>query len=430
MKRLRKTLLPATLALALVIPQAAMAADTTNSASTAASTERPAPASFQPKGKAFGSSALSTDYIEQLVNTYAPDSLADWTTVLEKRESLKTEIKTVTSGLHNNNPFAGTGAQAELTDEQKAERDAQKAQLAELKAQLDAGTITKDEYLAQLKALLPDHDGANSSRAAAELTDEQKAERDAQKAQLAELKAQLDAGTITKDEYLAQLKALLPDHDGANSSRAAAELTDEQKAERDAQKAQLAELKAQLDAGAITKDEYLAQLKALGLDRNVFGGSERSNETTGWEDRAQGQKDSGSRGGPKQAVGGPRGPGGHPGSREQAQGQDALAGKGGNGLQGPRGGQHPNATQASTNSTEANTSESVTTDETTETDTELPSLSVQEQLYEAIQNEDSELIETLLPLLLEEYKNGNTSLQDTIDELAALAASTDSTEEE
>ncbi|PYI57414.1 hypothetical protein [Paenibacillus flagellatus] len=172
MKRLngwKKTMLPAALALALIIPAAAYAAEQSgqsDGSGSAPSADSSAPA--QPGGKArfgkghggfdhrgpggFGGGTLSKTigdkqvnqrkYMELLAEKYAPDTLADWQAALDRQEALGEELKALLQdqGVHD----ALKAQKEELQQQWKTKRD-------ELKQKLENGEITKEQLREQAK---------------------------------------------------------------------------------------------------------------------------------------------------------------------------------------------------------------------------------------------------------------------------------------
>lgn len=159
----------------------------------------------------------------------------------------------------------GGGPFANLTADQQAA-------LKDIHDRYEAGTITSDEAKAEIEALLGitlPADFTLDKGPFANLTDEQRA-------QLDDLRAQLEAGTITREEFRTQVEAIvgdLPDpplfgghgrggrgpggpFGGFGRHGFPADLTAEQQSAIDA-------LVTQLQAGEITRDEFHKQVEAI-----------------------------------------------------------------------------------------------------------------------------------------------------------------------
>ncbi|MFC3767615.1 hypothetical protein [Paenibacillus sp. GCM10012303] len=165
----KKTILPATLALALLIPAAAYAAeqngqsDSSGSTSGTNSTAPAKPGGKDPKsfgkgrggfghegfaiqkgGKHLigGDSVNQHKYMELLAEKYAPDTLDSWKAALTEQGTLNQELQTLLQdqGVHD----ALQAQRDELKEQMKAKQD-------ELKQKLESGELTKEQLREQMK---------------------------------------------------------------------------------------------------------------------------------------------------------------------------------------------------------------------------------------------------------------------------------------
>jgi len=165
----KKTILPATLALALLIPAAAYAAEQNGQSDSSGSTpgtNSTAPA--KPRGKdsmnfgkgrgGFGHEGFAIQkggkhliggdsvnqhkYMELLAEKYAPDTLDSWKAALTEQGTLNQELQTLLQdqGVHD----ALQAQRDELKEQMKAKQD-------ELKQKLESGELTKEQLREHMK---------------------------------------------------------------------------------------------------------------------------------------------------------------------------------------------------------------------------------------------------------------------------------------
>lgn len=176
----KKTILPATLALALLIPAAAYAAEQNGQSDSSGSTpgtNSTAPA--KPRGKdsmnfgkgrgGFGHESFAIQkggkhliggdsvnqhkYMELLAEKYAPDTLDSWKAALTEQGTLHQELQTLLQdqGVHD----ALQAQRDELKEQMKAKQDELKEQIKakqdEFKQKLESGELTKEQLREQMK---------------------------------------------------------------------------------------------------------------------------------------------------------------------------------------------------------------------------------------------------------------------------------------
>lgn len=174
----KKTMLPAALALALIVPAAAYAADQSNGSDSgsgaAPTTESSAPAQTPKQDRFMGggkgrhggpggmdmrggkqmagkqAAGIKVDghinqnkYMELLAEKYASDTLNDWKTAQTEQSSLGQQL---------NDLLGDAGVRSALKAQREAQMEQMKAQRDELKSKLESGEITKEQLKEQLGA--------------------------------------------------------------------------------------------------------------------------------------------------------------------------------------------------------------------------------------------------------------------------------------
>lgn len=222
------------LALAVLVPSAAFAADAINS--TVDVTSKKGFANHQPfnqeKQQEFNDKLLA------LVTKYTPDSLEEWKTALAQQVQLREEMKA-----------------KQPADQQRPEMsDETKAKVKAIQEQVKSGTLTKEQAQEQLKAL-----GIEGLRDKAGFKGQTKMS-DEVKEKVTAIRENLKNGTITQEEAQEQLKALgierPVDKDGLKDRP---ELSDEVKQKLDA-------IKADVESGKLTQEQAREEMKKLGLN--------------------------------------------------------------------------------------------------------------------------------------------------------------------
>jgi len=162
-------------------------------------------------------------------------------------------------------------AHKQLTEEELA---AKKAELTEaLKAKLEAGEITQEEYDKKLQQI-EEGKGFNKGKPQGRMNPPQlpEEEKAAKKAELTEaLKAKLEAGEITQEEYDKKLQQI-EEGKGFNKGKPQGrmnppQLTEEEKA--DMKEKMLSDLKAKLDSGEITEEKYNEAVTKIEEGKNL-----------------------------------------------------------------------------------------------------------------------------------------------------------------
>lgn len=168
MKRpsLKKSLLPAALALALIVPAAAYAAEQTKpGAETGPAAKRAIESKHKHEAfaKRFGdlrdhgqhpfqgklSRKMAANqvnqhkYLELLAEKYAPAALADWKSVLTERQNLREQLQAL---------LKDQGVQDALQAQKKQLQEQWKTKKDELKQKAESGEITKEQVREQLKS--------------------------------------------------------------------------------------------------------------------------------------------------------------------------------------------------------------------------------------------------------------------------------------
>jgi hypothetical protein len=161
----KKTLLPAALALALVVPAAVYAASQSDSGSDpAAGADSAAPLGRHFPGKGLfgnikhhggiagdigkhlvkfeGASVHRQKYLELLAEKYAPETLESWKAELDEQKSLAEELKKL---------MQDQGVRDWLDSQRENNREEAKAKMEELRQKLDSGEITKEQLKERLK---------------------------------------------------------------------------------------------------------------------------------------------------------------------------------------------------------------------------------------------------------------------------------------
>lgn len=175
----KKTILPATLALALLIPAAAYAAEQngqSDSSGTAPGASSTAPAKpggkdhsgfgkerggfghggfaiQKDKHKIGGDSVNQRKYMELLAEKYSPDTLASWKAALTEQETLAQELQTLLQdqGVHDAMQAQREELKEQLKEKQDELKEQMKAKQDELKQKLESGEITKEQLREQMK---------------------------------------------------------------------------------------------------------------------------------------------------------------------------------------------------------------------------------------------------------------------------------------
>lgn len=161
----KKTLLPAALALALVVPAAAYAAAQSGSGSDSANgTDSAVPLSEHLPGRGLfgaikhrggiageigmrlmkleGGLVHRQKYMELLAEKYAPETLESWKAELDEQKSLAEELKKL---------MQDQGVRDWLDSQKETIREEAKAKMEELRQKLESGEITKEQLKEQLK---------------------------------------------------------------------------------------------------------------------------------------------------------------------------------------------------------------------------------------------------------------------------------------
>ena len=168
------------------------------------------------------------------------------------REEFQAELKEIMpEGFHFRGMRKEFGDMEELSEEVKAK-------LEELKAKLKNGEITQEEFQAELKEIMPK--GFRFKGMRKEFGNMEELSEEA-KAKIEELKAKLKNGEITQEEFQAELKEILPEgfHFKGKGFGGKKELPEEIKTK-------LEELRAKLKDGEITDKEFREELKSLKQD--------------------------------------------------------------------------------------------------------------------------------------------------------------------
>ncbi|TEB11514.1 hypothetical protein Psfp_03940 [Pelotomaculum sp. FP] len=227
MKSWKAKVVSAALALSVLAPSAAFAAD--NTTATDDVQFKPGFVSHLRFGGA--KNQLDDSKILEVVGKYAPESLSDWESVIAEREQLANALK----------EKAPAGLQkTQLSDEQKE-------QIKNIREQMKDGTLTAEQAKEQLQGL--GLDMGRSFGLKTQLTDEQKE-------QINDIREQVENGTLTAEQAKEQLQGL-----GLDMVRAFApniQLTDEQKE-------QIKNIREQMKDGALTAEQAKEQLQSLGL---------------------------------------------------------------------------------------------------------------------------------------------------------------------
>jgi len=165
----KRTLLPAALALALVVPASAYAADQTDAnadtqapaGSTRPMTAKPMQAPFAKRMKqarGFGHGALPGNspsplmignsvnqhkYVELLAEAYSPSTLADWKAALAEQDNLRDQQQAL---------LKDQGVQDAIQAQKKEQLEKMKAKREELKNKVESGDVTKEQVRDRWKA--------------------------------------------------------------------------------------------------------------------------------------------------------------------------------------------------------------------------------------------------------------------------------------
>ncbi|MBU5676120.1 SHOCT domain-containing protein [Alkaliphilus sp. MSJ-5] len=124
-----------------------------------------------------------------------------------------------------------------------------KIKLEELKAKLDSGEITKEQFREEMKQLMPER---SQFKGVEKKLIEKIEIPEEVKVKLEELKAKLDSGEITKEQFREEMKELMPE--GSRHERIA--ISEEVKTK-------LQELRTKLENGEITEDQFHEEMKEL-----------------------------------------------------------------------------------------------------------------------------------------------------------------------
>ncbi|QUH19723.1 SHOCT domain-containing protein [Alkaliphilus sp. B6464] len=132
-----------------------------------------------------------------------------------------------------------------------------KIKLEELKAKLDSGEITKDQFREEMKELMPE--GSRVKGVEKKLIE--KAEIPGEvKVKLEELKAKLENGEITKDQFHGEMKELMPE--GSQFKGVGKKLIKKMDILEEV-KTKLQELRTKLENKEITEDQFHEEMKEL-----------------------------------------------------------------------------------------------------------------------------------------------------------------------
>ena len=229
MKSWKAKVVSATLALSVLAPSAAFAADNT----TATDDVQFKPGFVNHLRFGGAKNQLEDSKISEVVGKYTPESLSDWESVLAEREQLANELK----------EKAPVGLQkTQLSDEQKE-------QIKNIREQVKDGTLTAEQAQEQLQSL--GLDLGRSFGLKTQLTDEQKE-------QIKDIREQVENGTLTAEQAQEQLQGLGLDL-GRPFSLKKIQLTDEQKE-------QIKDIREQVENGTLTDEQVQEQLQGFGLD--------------------------------------------------------------------------------------------------------------------------------------------------------------------
>jgi hypothetical protein len=164
--RLKKTLLPAALALALIVPAAAYAAEQTKPGAEAGPAAKRAIEAkhkheafakriddFRDRGqnpfqgklshKMAANQVNQHKYLELLAEKYSPATLADWKSVLTEQQNLHEQLQAL---------LKDQGVQDALKAQKKQLQEQWKTKQDELKQKVESGAITKEQVRNQLKS--------------------------------------------------------------------------------------------------------------------------------------------------------------------------------------------------------------------------------------------------------------------------------------
>jgi hypothetical protein len=228
-KSWKAKIVSATLALSVLAPSAAFAADNT----TATDDVQFKPGFVNHLRFGGAKNQLDDSKILEVVGKYAPESLSDWESVLAEREQLANELK----------EKAPAGLQkTQLSDEQKE-------QIKNIREQVKDGTLTAEQAQEQLQSL--GLDLGRSFGLKTQLTEEQKE-------QIKDIREQVENGTLTAEQAQEQLQGLGLDLDRSFSLKKI-QLTEEQKE-------QIKDIREQVENGTLTAEQAQEQLQGLGLD--------------------------------------------------------------------------------------------------------------------------------------------------------------------